>query len=421
VITRTSHDGGVWHKPTTRPAGSNDTTLTDQEIQASHLAHFDLGPGYPQLPVPEYVADLYLDDTIETLSLKFAPAWTPEKQAFVDAELAEAVRRFLHIPSSVGPIHATFSGSVALDRAFTAAIQLQSRSRMTRIQVITTSPSIDIMRLFLEERRSVDIHFVESRASDPWGLDSGAVLARLHSLTPQRGRRRGVIVLLTSPENPTGQCWSEDDLRDISAECARVGATLIVDHSFLQTGVQPPGYVAPIWNVTPDAHDWIATWDTGKTFGLNEDKLGFLVCGSERTETAVRRSLGVLQFGVSRRQKLFFTELLRRAYFFDYLPELREICRANLKFARQTAPGAPILPIAPNAGSLLLLQLTRQMDDEKVRGRLLSRGIGVVAGNVFFHGTWRPRNLIRIALARDPAYFRQSFEALLQELNDADS
>jgi hypothetical protein len=388
------------------------TTLTEQELQAAYLARYDLGPGYPQLPVASYVHDLYLDDATEDLSLKFAPFWTPEKQQLVDAELEKSLARFLGLNASAySGLFCTFSGSVALDRAFTAAISGVAPQRSKRATVITTSPSIDIMRLFLQERRLLSTRFVESRRAEPWGLSKDGILEDLKDLA-YGPRSAAAIVLLTSPENPTGCVWSRDDLRSIAEDCFRCGGILVVDHTFLTAGVHKREEVDAVWDVLGPDTDWIAIWDTGKTFGLNEDKLGFIVCGSQRTEQLVREALGVLQFGVSRRQKLFFTELLTRSFYFGHSDDLHAICCTNLKMAATMCESAGLTVIGPTAGSLCLIELQNGVYDETVRRSLLRLGVGVVAGNVFFHTRWRPHSFIRVALARDPDYFSEGMGQL---------
>src|SRR5258707_562495 len=81
-------------------------------------------------------------------------------------------------------------------------------------------------------RRYIDTWFVESRSGEPWGLDATPVIECLETLA-DGAHRHPLVVLLTSPENPTGQCWSSADLERIASACHRVGAVLIVDHSFL--------------------------------------------------------------------------------------------------------------------------------------------------------------------------------------------
>lgn len=394
-------------------------TLTVHELEAASRARYDLGPGYPQLDVATYVKDLYLDDTIEDLSLRFAPFWTPEKQAQVDDDLEAAMRQFLSIARhAASRARATFSGSVALDRVI-AAVSARARRSHARegIAVITTTPSIDVMRLFLEERADVVPHFVESRAGGFTGaLDVEQLTSTIRSVS-RRGTQ-AVAVLLSSPENPTGATWSSDELIEVVSTCAEADATLVIDHCFAVAGVHHAPDLIRVWDLPQIECEWIAVWDTGKTFGLNEDKLGFILCGTDEMARYVDESLAVIQFGVSRRQKMFFTELMRRGYYYDHIATLRDNCRQNRATAMDLAPD--LLARPPDAGSLLLIDLTDTgWEDEPLRKALLDGGVGTVAGNVFFHGQWRPTSLLRIALARDPNYFADAFTRMMRVVRQA--
>lgn len=402
----------------TDPFGNpHNLTLTVMELEAAHLAKFDLGPGYPQLPVPDYVTRLYLDDRIEEMSLQTSPAWTPESQARMDANLDAAVRGFIGLetdPDSRPELRVTFTGSIALDRVISAVKRFARNNGSPHIDVVTTTPSIDIMRLFLAEHSEITSHFVESRKGGVLGaLDLHSILDALRAL---RSSSRTLVCLLTSPENPTGEIWSKDALTKIAKECERLGAILIVDHCFVVAGVQSTP-VARVWDVAPDQLNWMATWDTGKTFGLNEDKLGFIVCGTKSLTFALDEALAVMQFGVARRQKLFFTEILREAVDSHYLASLRRVCQGNLKSLVQALEGTSLIVRAPKAGSLALIDVGRTgLTDEQVRRRLMDNAIGVISGNVFFHGGWVPRNYVRVALARPQEHFDAAVKLILEIL-----
>jgi aspartate/methionine/tyrosine aminotransferase len=225
-----------------------------------------------------------------------------------------------------------------------------------------------------------------------------------------------ITLLLSSPENPTGSTWTLDALDRLAVECADLGAVLVLDHSFAVAGVHDASRLTRVWDMDPLPCEWMAVWDTGKTFGFNEDKLGFILCGTSVAQEAVDAALAVMQFGVARRQKLFFAELLRRAFFYGHLDELRHTCLANLATASSLAGDVfSVLPVS--AGSLLLLDVSAVSDsDEVVRRKLLDAGIGVVAGNVFFHSEWRPDCYIRVALARRHDYFDEAMRQLIAVL-----
>jgi bifunctional pyridoxal-dependent enzyme with beta-cystathionase and maltose regulon repressor activities len=394
-----------------------DQTLTDQELEASYLAKFDLGPGYPQLPVPDYVKRLYLDDTIEEISLKFPPNWSPEKQTQVDADLTISVKQFIDIPTSNDYcVFSTFSGSIALDRSIAAVQEIANRWKKRRIRVITTTPCIDIMRLFLSERSNVSTTYVRSNYAKRFGAINVDGIIEAILRTKEKKVAETVCVLISSPENPTGEVWSETDFRRLAKACSDTGSILLVDHCFCVAGIHDPANVCRIWDIAPDGLDWIAVWDTGKTFGLNEDKLGFIICRSEATTTSVQKALAVLQFGVPRRAKLFYADLFRKASYFHHIEKLREDCICNLQTLKSRENDKFVVR-QMNAGSLSLVDIYGTgKSDEDVRSHLISKGVGVISGNVFFHDRWVENRYIRIALARRPDYFEQAVDTLMEHL-----
>ncbi|GLL04640.1 aminotransferase class I/II-fold pyridoxal phosphate-dependent enzyme [Dactylosporangium matsuzakiense] len=397
-------------------AGS-PSTLTDQELEAARRATFDLGPGYPQIALPDSLRSVYLDRALDETALANPPDWSASRQTASDAALEAAVRSMLRLPpESYSSLSAAFSGSVALDRALVAALAMSGdHGHRPMIGVVTTTPSIDIMPLFLGERSQVFTRYAQGRDGGLGALDCDAVLR--HIAEVRATRNAGLVVLLTSPENPTGAVWPPEDLKAIGDACFEAGGTLIMDHTFVTAGVHRRDDVGCAWEVFGAGQDWIAIWDTGKTLGLNGDKLGFLVSGSQRAAAAVRQSLSVMQYDVSRRNKVLFTELFRRAVQMDYTGYLNGVCRRNLAVAEELAAPTGVRLRRPAAGSLLLLELPPGSgSDESTRRRLLRSGIGVVDGSVFFHAGRRPHNLLRVALARDADYFTDGFSLLLEHV-----
>ena len=397
----------------TGDAASNPT-LTDQELAAAHKARHDLGPGYPQIALPAWIVEAVDSDSVRIGALSVPPAWDPSRSIETDRDLVLATRRLLRLPDAGVSVATTFSGSVALDRTMTAISRVARVRGCVGVSVITTTPSIDIMRLFLSERSEVVSHFVPCRtdADDEFALDVSRLLETLSDVTSRHPDHLRVV-LLTSPENPTGATWSKSELSQIAEACNRSGSVLVVDHCFLLVGVHsdPP---TAVWDVAHAGQEWVGIWDTGKTLGLNEEKLGFLISGGELMPSALLNSVNTVQFGVSRRQKLFFSRILCDARFPRYLDDLRELCRANSETLRCAFEGAKSIKIrTPKSGSFAMIDcLGFQEDDEAIRAKLLGADVGVIAGNVFFHAPPIPRNLIRIALARDRVHFKHSVERL---------
>jgi aspartate/methionine/tyrosine aminotransferase len=220
-------------------------------------------------------------------------------------------------------------------------------------------------------------------------------------------------VLLTSPENPTGQFWTAEDLGSIANLCQARGFPLVVDHCFYLAGVHDVT-LPSVWQVGDLIDCWIGIWDTGKTFGLNGEKLGFLLC-SDSMAGHVDDALRVLQFDTSRRQRLFFTEVMRVAPYFDYLINLRRTCQDNLDALVALSSAHDIVCLRPPAGSLALLDIASLgIADREFQAALLEAGVGLVTGSSFFHGPTTRDTLMRVALARE----RSTFDQALEVIND---
>lgn len=392
-------------------------TLTAQE-QLAKLVRYDLGPGYPRLPYHDAVAKLYRDESMVNSILRVSPEWTANDEIEIAAGLRAAVQEFLGVRAELlQSIQCTFSGSVALDRGLAAAIHVARGASGADVDVITTTPSIDIMKLIIEERSSARTHFAESRRGCLGRLSAEALLGLIDQVSRESHGRNGIVVALTSPENPTGEVWAGQELEAIGAACFERNGVLVVDHSFLLAGVHERADVSAVWERLQPGCDWLALWDTGKTFGLNEDKLGFLIPGSFKLSLAIEKTLNVLQFDVARRQKVFFAMLFALATKHGLVDELRRVCRQNLATAVRLSGGGPLRLRATRAGSLALAQIpARGESDDHIRQRLWNAGVGVASGSVFFHTDWRPEGLIRVALAREPEYFEQAFALLTHQI-----
>lgn len=333
----------------------------------------------------------------------------------LDARLEQSVGAYLRIPPGAAqPARPTFSGGVALDRALVAARALVGGPTS---YVITTTPSIDIMRLLLQERRgNLRPRFVESRAGRFGNLDPTAIIEALAAIRSD-STDAGIIVLLTSPENPTGEVWSTEALHAIGLASQDADAVIVVDHAFLTAGIHTRGAVPAAWDALPAGCRWLATWDTGKTFGLDDDKLGFLISGDEDAAHAVDRALDVIQYDVSRRLKTFFSEMLASVAASAYENRLSQVCSTNRQTLESCAADTGLAVLPAPAGSLALLRIDRQHgSDEHVRRALLDDGVGVVAGRVFFHTEWCLTDLLRVALAREPEHFAHAARAVVRLL-----
>lgn len=389
-------------------------TLTAQEIDASRQARFDVGPGYPQLSLPQWCREIIASRLITDTMLSMPPVWRPSDSVATDERLERSVRKLLKVPPTAQVVRPTFSGSVALERAMTAIVRLARERGCARVRVITTSPSIDIMKWFLSEHVEIVPEFVTTIGVPDLtlSLDRAGYLSRLSAaIDGHPGDLH--LALLTSPENPTGETWSCSELSAIAALCARANGVLLLDHCFLLAGVHERRPVA-VWDIATPELEWIGIWDTGKTLGLNEEKLGFLIAGGGRLPAKVIEAVNTVQFDVSRRQKLTFTEVLSHEGFDEYLAKLRTVCARNSRRLQDDLAADRRFRVRiPTAGTFAIVDCEGLgHDDLGLHRQLLAQGVGVIAGRVFFHVDPVPKSLIRIALAREPEYFATALARL---------
>lgn len=96
--------------------------------------------------------------------------------------------------------------------------------------------------------------------TEAWGLDMPAILAAVSPRTK--------IIFLSSPNNPTGNSWSADELRQILA----TGIPTIVDQAYLECGYAES--FAPLVETHPNL---VVTRTMSKGFGLASLRIGYAI------------------------------------------------------------------------------------------------------------------------------------------------
>ncbi len=378
----------------TAPVGPLASQLTDHGLAIARTAEIDLGLGYPQVAQPPWLGELLAAGVDPDLAYSVPSKLSATAQAALDGELLQATCRCLGIDEG----HAvngfvTFSGSVALDRVLVS--QLGDGG-----SVVTTTPSVDMVSAMISEHAGVEAIYVA--ASGPgFDLDVEALSASLRPDTR--------CIVVSSPDNPSGNVVTAVQMSALVALALEHDVTLVLDQCFAL--VNPQGNDIPVLaDFAAPGLKWILLWDTGKTFGLNHEKLGLVFC-SPNVRESVRERLNVLQFDVSRRQKLLFLAILNAAHSNRWFDHLSALVATNLELVRQACLDLPLVASCPDAGSLLLLDVTPAGLTASVFADILlaEKGVGVISAGDFFHplapsGALPPGHdhFVRIALAREP-------------------
>lgn len=389
-------------------AGPLESRLTDDGILIAHNAAFDLGVGYPQIPLPAWLRDTVAAGTDVDLTYSL-PSQLPAAEAAIDRHLLEAVCRLLAIPEHLAAGgFITFSGSVALDRVLVSVVRAGD-------SVLTTSPSIDMVTAMISEHAGVEAICVPAMGP---GLDIELIAASVRPDTR--------CIVLSSPDNPTGRVIGAEEMTALVALAVRHDLTLVLDQCFALVNPHAAD-IGLLPNFAVPELKWAMLWDTGKTFGLNHEKLGFIFC-SPQLRRAVSERLNILQYDISRRHKLLFRAVLDGARSNHYAGYLSGIVATNLGLVRAGAEDLPLEAASPEAGSVVLLDVTgapgRPGGSAFADMLLAEKGIGVIKARAFFHplatGRLQPEHddFIRIALARQPELLRTAMARVAELCDD---
>ena len=380
-------------------------SLTSQEIECAKVSQFDLASGYPQVRLPRYFAEAIgrLNHLRELTTNHFGTATSNRDE--VRDRLCDSACRFL----GEGPglrlfrTHLTYSGSAAISRALVACKNVGKARNRAGLELVLLSPCIDIYGMFAEELAGVAIQRID--CVEPHFVPNvPAVLAVARSPAPDNMQR---VFLIASPENPTGYVWRRGDLQALVAACEEHSHCLILDHAFLLAGLQIRRPAA-LWDLQVERLFGCALWDTGKTFGMNGEKIG-MIFSTPIMSRHIDDALSVLHFSVSSFQQALFADVLHQASDNSYQDELREIAHANLAKLSSALTEFGCETNEPHGGTFALVDVGKVFaSDEVARESLLRHRIGVVSASAFFHHVVVPKTWIRVALARDKSSFSEA-------------
>ena len=198
-------------------------TLTSQEHQAA-LARFDLAAGYPLLSAE---ARKRLREVLRRAAVHHGAQFVPGHYSDVaqrTEELSRAAKALLGVDPALHSdrLFATYSGSVAINRAVAACVDHARGTGFNHVEVTLMSPCIDIFKLIAEEMRGTSVgayRLVESDAPIDIFCDR---LTNDKSGVPR-------AILLASPNNPDGLVLSRMQIQTLVDTCKSNKWYLILD------------------------------------------------------------------------------------------------------------------------------------------------------------------------------------------------
>lgn len=363
------------------PAPQN---LTQIQYRTSRLA-FDLCDGHARHALDEATKEALREIAAATLRAS-RPTIEGVERTFLATLAARSGQPYHAYPS-----HICYSASVAIDIS-------AKYLALTRCRTGVILPTIDVVPTLLARNGVETVPVPEGRlmpAADTDFLDS----LQLDAL------------FLVTPNNPTGSGLEHAELLRLFHWAAEKDVVLVLDLSFrlLDGGVH--GDLLG----TADAMgaQLITVDDTGKVLSLFGAKTGVLA-----STLSLGRALGQLHsellLGVSNLDLRFLTALLKPARPApDEISTARELARTNRSYLHGALSAVDPLG-APSAGrpdSRMSVEWVRVGDRQPAIVRACwDSGLGILPGDGFYWAgdAGEGAGYIRLALLRDPEYFRQS-------------
>lgn len=241
-------------------------------------------------------------------------------------------------------------------------------------------------------------HFLElvNGVPQPLVLDPAKGLRVTAPALDDAWRENTVAALLASPDNPTGNVLSAEEMEDIGAVMSRRGGTLLMDEIY--QGLNYGGAPGTVLSRTPEA---MVLNSFSKFFGMTGWRLGWLVAPREVVPALTRMA-----------QNFFLSPptLAQHAALAAFLPEtLEELERRRLELDRrrrlllEKLPGTGLRVAGQPEGAFYIYLDCRAVADDAFAfcRALLERAHVALTPGLDFGPGHGPRHYLRIAYTAD--------------------
>jgi histidinol-phosphate aminotransferase len=181
-------------------------------------------------------------------------------------ELQERLGQYCNV--SAGRIVVTAGGDDGIERAIRNAIQGASKT------IVTHAPSFEMVDIYCRNHGG-------SMTCVPW-LDGDFPVNQFIDQIDQQT----ALVVLTSPNNPTGRVVSTDAIFAVNQAAKKVGAKLLIDHAYIEFADQNP-----LDQLTVDDNIMIVR-TFSKAWGLAGLRVGYLIAPDHEFAAIIRNSSG---------------------------------------------------------------------------------------------------------------------------------
>jgi aspartate/methionine/tyrosine aminotransferase len=249
----------------------------------------------------------------------------------------------------------------------------------------------------------------------PDGIDESIALAN-HEILPI------IALILTSPDNPTGTFYTQEDILVATRHAVARGIEWVVwDFMYqmvLDDDVQPYNIDAMFRSLTPLERECVVILDgLTKSVGASNVRSAHLVCGSHELTQALTAvaSHTVLPnvLGEAVAYELYQSDQPRQH---PWVRRVVDPTSASRRLLRETLTSVSI-PFVADQGYYAFIDLERQMRHGDFSSTSLCghftrhHGLAMVPGDAFQQPGW-----VRFSLAQNPAYTRAALQRLVDGL-----
>jgi len=272
--------------------------------------------------------------------------------------------------------------------------------RLTGSQVALTHPCFDNIADILR-RHEVTL----SPIADDFYDDIEHMCRRIDELAAD-------YVFLVMPNNPTGKYLEKEEFTKLVSHCVRRRIGLIFDFCFRLYEQQLCSYDQ--YEILDGlSAEYIAIEDSGKIWPTLDQKVSFLICSG-----LARKKIAEIQddflLNVSPLSLLIVEEFARLSLTCD-CSDFRGLVKDNRAHLRKWLDAHGYLGWrSKSADSHVSVEFIATSEDSaSAVSNALERGVAILPGTAFYWSSHvSGRRTLRIALARDPDYFRTALDTL---------
>jgi aspartate/methionine/tyrosine aminotransferase len=286
------------------------------------------------------------------------------------AELREAIAAYvgtLHPPVASERIAVTSSGVNALMLAMQALVGAGDEV----VAVVPVWPNLTAQPAILGA--TVTRFPLRARADGSWHLD----LAALQHAVTERTR----VLLVNSPNNPTGWTLTRSEQEALLAHCRRTGTWIVADEVYERMYFDA-GCAPSFLDIAAADDRLIVVHSFSKTFLMTGWRLGWLVVPAELAPALAK----LIEFNTSCApvfvQRAGLAALAGAAGFVPGLVERVRACRDTLLPRLQSLPG--VVAALPSGGLYAFFRVPGSADSLAFAKELVARsGLGLAPGSAF--------------------------------------